>query len=211
MREFHAILETKLADGDDMIERTAARLAGILCDNRIIREEDREIIAYGLDALISTLINIVIIFAVGLLLGIFAQTVIFLLAFAALRVFAGGYHARTRIGCTATFLVIYLGGMAAMKYTPAAAVKPAAAILALASVGAVFLMAPIEHPNRPFSDNEYQVFKRTSRITAIIETLLALAGIVLGYEMTAYCVSLAMLGVTIILALAKKQKRGVIE
>jgi len=187
-----------------MIDKHASRMAGILCENNIIREEDKEIVAYGLDALLSTLINLVIILALGLLLGKIADTAVFLLAFATLRVFAGGYHAKTRIGCTATFLVIYLSGMALLHHTPDTWVQPAAIAVALASLALVLWMAPIEHPNRPFTDNEYLAFKKASRTIACLEALLVLSGSFLpGYSKLAYCISLAMLGVVIILALAR--------
>jgi len=74
----------KLADGDGMLDKCGSRIAGVLCDNRIIREEDKVIIVYGLDALLSTLINLVIILGLGLILGQLRQTVVFLLSFAAL-------------------------------------------------------------------------------------------------------------------------------
>lgn len=193
-----------------MIDKCGTRIAGILCDNRIIREEDKEIVVYGLDALLSTLMNLIIILGLGLLLGQFLQTVVFLMSFAVLRVFAGGYHARTRIGCTASFIVIYLSGMALQYYTPAVLMKPLAIGLAAISLVSVFVMAPVEHPNRPFQDNEHQLFKRISRIIAGLQTLLVIAGsIFAGYENLAYCISLAMLGVAIILAVARKtETRG---
>jgi len=205
MLYFRAIFRIKLAGGDDMFDKCGSRIAGILSENRIIREEDREIIVYGLDALLSTLANLVIIIVIGILLGQFVQTVVFLVSFAALRVFAGGYHARTRIGCTATFIIIYLAGMALQQYTPNMLIKPAAVCLALASLVSVLVLAPIEHPNRPFQDNEYQVFKTASRVVAGLETLLVVLGISFtGYVNLAYCISLAMLGVTIVLILARK-------
>lgn len=193
-----------------MIDKCGARLAGILCDNHIIKEEDKEIIVYGLDALLSTLINLVIILALGLALGLLGQTAVFLLSFAILRVFAGGYHAKTRIGCTASFLVIYLTAMALQQYTPETFIKPAAIGLAVISLAAVFILAPVEHKNRPYQGNEYQSFKKISRIVASLQALLVIAGTLFtAYADLAYCISLAMLGVTVILILARKlEARG---
>jgi len=188
-----------------MFDKCGARLAGALSEHRIIREEDKEIVVYGLDALLSTLANLVVIIALGLLLGKFVETLVFIASFAVLRVFAGGYHARTRLGCTATFIIIYLAGMALQHYTPDMLAKPAAIFLALASLASVLVLAPIEHPNRPFQDNEYQVFKAASRAVAGLETLLVILGVAFTrYWNLAYCMSLAMLGVTIVLILARK-------
>lgn len=190
-----------------MLDKCGAKLADALCDNHIIKEENKEIIVYGIDALLSTLINVVIVVGLGLILKLFLPTVVFLISFAVLRVFAGGYHAKTRIGCTASFLTIYLAGMTLQQYTPDIFVKPVTIGLAAISFASVFILAPVEHPNRPYQGNDYQVFKRMSRIIVILQTLLVIAGtFFMGYENLAYCISLAMLGVTIILALAGKIK-----
>jgi len=188
-----------------MLDKCGVRLADVLCENHIIKEENKEIIVYGIDALLSTLINVVIVIGLGLLLGLFLPTVIFLVSFAVLRVFAGGYHAKTRIGCTAYFLIMYLTGMALYHYTPEMLVKPVAICVAVVACASVFILAPVEHPNRPYQGNEYQVFKNISRIIVSLQTLIVIAGIFfMGFENLAYCISLAMLGVTIILALAGK-------
>lgn len=188
-----------------MLDKCGAKLAEALCDNHIIKEENKEIIVYGIDALLSTLINVILVLGLGLVLGLFLPTVVFLISFAVLRVFAGGYHAKTRIGCTASFLTMYLTGMALYRYTPEMLVKPAAIILAVVACVSVFILAPAEHPNRPYQGNEYQIFKNISRIIVSLQTLVVIAGtFFMGFMNLAYCISLAMLGVTIILVLAGK-------
>ena len=189
-----------------MLSECANRMADILSNNRIIKPEDKEIYVYGLDALISTFINLIVIAALGIILGVFAETVVFVLAFAVLRVYAGGYHAKTHIGCIAAFISIYLVSMALQYFTPDYLIKIPTVILALLSTAAIFIMAPIEHKNRPFEGDEYQRFKRISRIVAGLEALIVLIGIVIipiDYHLM-YCISLAMVNVVLILAIAKK-------
>jgi accessory gene regulator B len=189
-----------------MLDAYIGRIADALSAKKIIKPEDREIYIYGLDALISTVINLAIITALGLILGLFAETAVFMLAFAILRVYAGGYHAKTHLGCTIGFVVTYLTNMALVHHIPAELSKLLALVIAPVSLVLVFVMAPVEHENRPFEGDEYRRFKKISRIVASIEALSATMGIIIipAYYRLMFCISLAMLNTVIILALAKK-------
>lgn len=79
----------KLAQG------TAERLAA----QGIIREEDAPIYRYGLEAIYSSLLELLSILTLAALIGNFWQTVLFFAAFIPLRLYAGGYHASTRLRC----------------------------------------------------------------------------------------------------------------
>ena len=189
-----------------MLSECADRIADVLSNNRIIKSKDKEIYVYGLDALMSTFINLMIIATLGIVLGVFWETVIFMLAFAVLRIFAGGYHAKTRIGCAAASTSAYLISMALYYFTPDDLSKILALVLALISTVSIFVLAPIEHKNRPYEGDEYKRFKKISRIVTGLEALIVFIGIVIipiNYHLL-YCISLAMINVVLILALAKK-------
>jgi accessory gene regulator protein AgrB len=69
----------------------------------------------------------------------------------------------------------------------------------------ILFLAPIEHKNKPFIGDEYSKFRTISRIIAALE-LMAIFLITVLFSETikvAVLISLAMLGVTFILILAK--------
>ena len=78
-----------------MYQGIARRTADWLVQGDSIAEEDREVYEFGLDKLFSMLSNLFFAAGIGLLFGMFTQTVVFYVSYIALRVYAGGYHADT--------------------------------------------------------------------------------------------------------------------
>jgi hypothetical protein len=73
------------------------------------------------------------------------------------------------------------------------------------SLAFILANAPIEHKNRPFVKDEYKNFRLLSRIIALSESgVIAVISVFFGkLSKAAVIISLAMFGVTFLLALAK--------
>ena len=82
-----------------MIHMVAKSIAVFLCKEAVINNEDKEIYQYGIEVFVSNVIGIVLIFLVSLFTGCLWQGVIYVTAFATLRVYTGGYHADTYMKC----------------------------------------------------------------------------------------------------------------
>lgn len=67
--------------------------------NEIIPSDDREIYIYGLKQGFILLVNIFTTFVIGFAFNKTMETIIFLVTYIPLRIYAGGYHARTQMGC----------------------------------------------------------------------------------------------------------------
>ncbi|MGI6084818.1 MAG: accessory gene regulator ArgB-like protein [Acetivibrionales bacterium] len=188
-----------------MLEKLSERFTDFLSVKGIIQEENREIYIYGFIALLSTIINIAIVLTIGITAGIFLETIIFFLMFGVLRVYCGGYHAETHISCILIFIGIYGFAMAVAKFLPVDYYVVFSLFAGTVSLLTVFLMAPIEHKNKPFIEDEYVKFKKMSRIIAALQFLLIIVFNILFPDAAkvAVLVSLAMLGVNFILILAR--------
>ncbi len=193
-----------------MLQQFANELAGYLLKRRIVKEEDYEIYTYGIEALLSTLVNTVLVLGIGLALGMFVDTLIFLSAFAILRVYCGGYHARSHWGCILTYTVLYGCSMLIIRFLPGSFVFAFALAIAGLSLLIIFLLAPLEHVNRPFVGQEYKVFRLVSRIIASIEFILVVIFLLLKHRqlLTSLAISLAMLCVVFVLVFGKIKQRG---
>ena len=71
----------------------------LMVRNEIISSEDREIYVYGLKQGLILLINILTTLLIGFAFNKTTETIVFLASYIPLRVYAGGYHARTQMGC----------------------------------------------------------------------------------------------------------------
>ena len=140
-----------------MLNKTAVRLAKKLLLLQIITEEVFDIYVYGLELLLSFFFSSSVIVIIGAILGRVIETLVFLLVFALLRSFTGGYHANSYLMCSiVTFstygVVLLLSELFAL---------PLIAYIVLAIFGGVLVLAfvPIEHPNKRISDSQKKKYK----------------------------------------------------
>jgi accessory gene regulator B len=186
-----------------MIQRITDKLVDFLVEKEIIRNDDREIYIYGLLALFSTVMNFFLVLFIGIVAGLLHETLIFLLGFALLRCYCGGYHAKTQSGCVLSFTAIYVFSMMVYHFMPIEYDR----LFSLLSAGIclifIFVFAPIEHKNRTFEGDEYKQFRLASRIIALIYCVI-ICSISLFFSqliMVASVLSLVMLSVSFVLAL----------
>jgi len=186
-----------------MMQRISGKLTDYLLAKNIIMPDDREIYIYGIMALISTVVNFFVILFLGMFLGLFYETLVYLFGFALLRSYCGGYHARTQIGCVFSSVTMYLFSMAVYHYLPMEYRRMFSMILTAACFVFIYAIAPVEHKNRPFEGDEYRKFRMAARIIALVYVLIVYSISIFVYQliMAAIVLSLVMLSVSIGLAL----------
>ena len=81
-----------------------------------IDDERAKVIMYGLQNIIGELPKGIIILLIAYFLGIFKLTLISVLIIAPYRVFSGGVHMKTHIGCIIYTLILYSGSALFGKY-----------------------------------------------------------------------------------------------
>lgn len=81
-----------------------------------IDDERAEIIMYGLQNIIGEIPKIFIIFIIAYLLGIFKLTLMSVLIIAPYRIFSGGVHMKSHLGCIIYTLMLYSGSALIGKY-----------------------------------------------------------------------------------------------
>ncbi len=138
--------------GVSVIGKLSLKTAVFFSDNNIISSEDIEAYAYGLEILISTVINFMAAIFIAFLTGEFLAFTVCLAAFITLRLNAGGYHAKTHAGCVAILVVFLLTYTAALKLLPTTAKTVTAAAFLVISAVTIIAFAPVGHPNHPLSE-----------------------------------------------------------
>ena len=88
-----------------------------------IDDERAKVIMYGLQNIIGELPKGIIILLIAYFLGIFKLTLISVLIIAPYRVFSGGVHMKTHIGCIIYTLILYSGSALLGKYIVFSIVK----------------------------------------------------------------------------------------
>lgn len=164
----------------NLAQFTADRLA----DRGVIQEKDVPVYRYGLEAIYSSTLELVSILFLAVIVGNLWQTVAFFLAFIPLRVYAGGYHASTRLRCFLVSLVVYGVFAVALILVPAAWYRMLALAGCVLSGWVVWRRAPVVHHNHRVTPAARQNYRRISRVICGIEVLLILIGMALWPENT---------------------------
>ena len=161
-----------------------------LWNQGIIQEEDVNKCRYGLDIFISSVLEIVSILIIAAVIGNFFQTLLFFAAFIPLRVYAGGYHADTKLRCYFVSLAAYGVFTIAMYLLPIKAYLTAAVLATAFTVLVVLSIAPVIHKNKSVNDIERKYYRKFSIGICSVETAIVLLSAAVFPE-SRFAVSLA--------------------
>lgn len=148
----------------------AARTANFLVACGAIKQRDISIYRYGLEVLYLSVLEILSILLLAAWVGNFFETLLYFAVFIPLRLFAGGYHANTRLGCYFASLCVY--GVFSVVVTFATISYLWLVVLALVSLVIIWRYAPVIHKNHKISCEEFIRAKTMSRKLAMIEVLM---------------------------------------
>lgn len=137
-----------------------------------IDEDDKEIYLFGFYQGLILLLNIVTTLVIGIILNMFVESILFLIFFIPLRIFAGGYHAKTQLRCyvmstITTVLILYLilflqenmGGIIIGGY--------------IISVCIIWKLAPVQDKHKPLDEKERIKYrKRVHKLLVFITCIL---------------------------------------
>ena len=172
-----------------MISRLAKSTACFFVDNKIIEAEDAEVYSYGMELLISTVLN----FAVAIVIAVATKSIlpclVNLAAFLTLRVNAGGYHADTHLGCTMTLVSTLLIFIFAEKNISEVAMFFNSLMMLLLSNILIIMLSPVEHPNKPISEDMKRKLRDKSVKWAGIWTVFCIVFIVVDVRFCFYAAS----------------------
>ena len=154
------------------MESLSKALSDYMVGNSVIREEDNEIISYGIDLFLSSMFELISIFLVSVFVGNLKETLFFFIAFIPLRIYAGGYHANTKLRCYIVSLVVYVLFTLLMGVIPQAYYVNVSLLGVLLSFVIVYIFAPIVHNNKSVNSLERKTYRKFSIIISVIEILL---------------------------------------
>lgn len=166
-----------------MLENISRYLVNRTIENDIISKDDEELYLYSFQSLIAHLASWLTLAILGATFGCFWETVVFLVLFAPLRIYAGGFHQGSYLSCYISSLFLFIGIVAFCKLA-ADNVSIGAIIISVAvSAGIIFLLAPIADENKPLDADETKKYKKTARLILSAEMLIFAVLIFCGVDM----------------------------
>lgn len=180
-----------------------------LIEMQIINLEDEDIYFYGFKQGLLLLLNVITIIIIGLLFNMIWESIIFMVSYSTLRVYAGGYHASTPLRCYLFSIVMIVAVLLLIRSIPWNGFI--STVVTVVSGINIFLIAPVEDVNKALDQEENRKFKKRTNI--ILGILIALA-LFLWFENKrefSTCITMGICLNSIMLVLGKIKTRAIKE
>lgn len=190
----------------DIITKLCRIIADFFIKEKIIDKDQRDIYEYGIELCISSIIGIVIVLIVGLVSCKLIECIVFYIVFCFMRLFCGGFHAKTHLLCKISFTFI-LCLVLLLDWLLYEIPNYYWVIMCFYCFIIVCSLAPIDNPNKRLSEEE----KKKNKIISIIEILIWFALICLMYYFNInlyHIVALTLFFVATLMLLGKFTERG---
>ena len=139
----------------------------------ITANENRNIYEYGLERMITYALNVLTTCVLGLILGMFLESLVFSIAFILMRHSNGGAHAATNLRCYVLSTISVLSCLMVTQWAVNMELsRYLVFILILPSCVVVFMLSPVEDYNKPITDNERE-HHREQGVTTLSGCLIA--------------------------------------
>ena len=153
-----------------MFTNIAEKIEGNMEKQHLIQTDRRSIYKYGINQMLNMLLNTLTFLLVGLLFHKITETVIFTSAYIPLRIYAGGFHAKTPLRCWCISAIMIIAVMIIINYADNYVFVYD--IFSLIAAGLILALSPIEDKNKPLDKVEKKIYKKRCIIVLVIEFLL---------------------------------------
>lgn len=186
------------------------RLTKQMVENGVIDKKERDLYLFGIQTMAILGLNIVTALFIGWIFHMFVPAVVYLISFAILRSYAGGYHAGNYVSCyilsCISLCIIFF-----ILQSPAKWLLPVTLFLLCTAILIIWIKAPLADANRPLNEEQTHTARMKTRRILVGEILvggvLFLIQPVLGY---AVCYGIISCGVSFLAYVMKHVKREVI-
>lgn len=172
-------------------------ITNTLYENEAIKKEDIDVCRYGLDVFLSSVLEVLSIFLISLFVHNFLETVLFFTAFIPLRIFAGGYHADTKLRCYFVSLGVYAVFSIITFCTMPESYQVVSLISIVISEIVVLAFAPVIHKNKSINAIEKNFYRKCSICVCFSEAIITLLlSVIFPKSSVAFSLSLGQFAVS---------------
>ncbi len=154
------------------MEKLAIKLTDYLLSKDTISEEDYDIYLYGFTCFLELSISFISTIIIGICLGMFFECILFSCIFMPLRSLAGGLHLNKFFHCYLLSCFMLTATLLLVKFFSIPDYISLIGCILFPII--LFIIGPINHPNRPVTDEENSIFKRKTNIILVLCILLSI-------------------------------------
>ena len=178
-----------------------------LLEGGYVKSENEDIVRFGLElATMKTLISVAVII-VAIVFDSAPAVIAFMAAYQPMRSCCGGYHAKTRSVCFVSSMIVLIFVIIAVKSLTDTLCLISSLFFIITGQGAIFFLAPVDTPSKPFDDVERIVFRKRSLIAAMLSMTAADIFMLFGMDTLLLAVSMAFFFTGLLLVLGRISNR----
>jgi accessory gene regulator B len=166
----------------------------------------RKIYVHGIEILLSSLLNVVLILAAGLIIKDILSSFVFLAVIVPLRQICGGYHAKTYFWCNFYFVSFFLAICLTSGYLAQFMNIAALSVVIICGFIPVYALSPIENENKNHFDENKKA--RLNKLSVIVYLAVSLCSVLLipvsGFYAMVTALSLVAVSLLIVVEFLRK-------
>lgn len=171
-------------------------------------QASRAVYIYGFELSLSSLAVMSSVFILSYLCGAVYTSITFSLIFVSIRLFSGGYHAKTYGRCFILSNAVYLACFSTAYLIQILRITFFCPVLTLLSMAIVCVLAPVKHKNHPMSNTSYQKNRNIALAFTTCEGLSILVAFFFSFMLHIVCMgSTTMTAIAVLMVIPKIQER----
>lgn len=190
-----------------MFSKCSEKIADKLQCNNIIDDERYEICRYGINQLFTTILDFATILLIGFVFNMVLEGIIFTATYIPIRIYAGGYHAKTPQRCWLFSAIMLLIVLCIIKYTPNNLFFFwLYTVLSLISCVIIWTLSPVEDKNKKLDEQETIVYHQRTKYILYAEISLCVVLYLLRCYSIVMVLEMVWFSLSVMLILGKKYK-----
>lgn len=189
-----------------MASSTLNNLADMIVKSEKNTVKDKEIIVYGLKSAITQGLSIITTAVLGCIFGLLWESIVFLVSFSAIRMYAGGYHCQKAIHCYIMSSGIMVLVLTVVKITPTWYMLPISILILLVSIPIILKFAPVGATNKPLDEVEKLHYRKITIRNLVVECFKLSILLVAELNNFAFVMSLGIMVTAGVVVLQKNHK-----
>lgn len=151
-----------------MIKQWGQQMAEACCREGVLKEKNREAIAFGFEELIFVLINLVVIATIAAFTQELLNALIFCVIYLSLVRLVGIYHAKTRKGCFIKTMIVFVAYLLIMRGVPSDYYVIGSLGSFLFYLITAWSLTPVMHIDKPLTEEQKALNRKKALIYSMV-------------------------------------------
>lgn len=143
-----------------MLSRLSNKMFDSACQSGLICQTDKEIYQYGFEVTLLKCVHVVTMLLIGAIFRMLPEAGLFIIAYSSLRIYAGGFHAKTKIRCFIISCFMMIVVLLITKYYPHQLNSSFFSCVTLISIIIILWLSPVENVNKELDIPEKKHYKK---------------------------------------------------